>query len=383
MHVCENCFDSDLISDYIIQNGEEQIISFICSDCGNSSNYMLDKFEFRIILQKIIRIHFVHEYTHGLCASAQMMAKDEDDDISVFLPSRILYSLRDISYELFRIDYEPRFYDLLVDSTRDEDSEFNCEIDDEYWINMGRDWDGSSRIELKWSEFCENVKHKARYFDHKQYNRIDELSKLNQTFQTLSKRVTTTLYRARKANEEEKLSLIESNPKEELGIAGPNKAAHNRFSPSGIPYVYLSADDETILKEIRVILGDRVAIGEFSISNLNLVDLRMENVEIIRKNVFLDSCTPQLFCSAKTILGFLADITKEVKKEDNHLEYIPTQIVSEYIWSLGYDGFIFDSSLCQGTNYVLFKDTYDFVDYRIIEITEDYMNYLKILTKNP
>lgn len=36
-----------------------------------------------------------------------------------------------------------------------------------------------------------------------------------------------------------------------------------------------------------------------------------------------------------------------------NLNDVSTQIVSEYIWSLGYDGFIFDSSLCSGTNYVL------------------------------
>lgn len=368
MYVCENCFESDLIYNYITQNGQKQTVSFICSDCGKISVYKINKYDFKILLRKIIRKHFEHEYTHGLYGSAQMMADDEDDDISVFIPSRISYSLRDVCCELFKIDDESRFYDLLCESSRDTDSEFDCDIDDEYWINMGRDWDGSSRIELKWDEFCKNVKHKARYFDHTQYSRINELSKLEETFHTLSKSVTTTLFRARKANEEDKLSLIESNPKKELGIAGPNKAGHNRFSPSGIPYVYLSEDDETILKEIRVIPGDRVAIGKFSISNLNLVDLRKENVEIISKDIFHDKCTAQLLCSARTILDFLADITKEVSREDNHLEYIPTQIVSEYIWALGYDGFIFDSSLCCGTNYVLFKDTYDFVDCEIKQV---------------
>ena len=146
MHVCENCFDSDLISDYIIQNGEEQIISFICSDCENSSKYMLHRSEFRIILQKIIRIHFVHEYNHELCGRVQKMAKEEGDHISSFLTVK-LYNLREICYELFGIDNESRFYDLLVDTTWDEDSDFCCDSYERNWINMGRDWYGNSTIE--------------------------------------------------------------------------------------------------------------------------------------------------------------------------------------------------------------------------------------------
>lgn len=36
------------------------------------------------------------------------------------------------------------------------------------------------------------------------------------------------------------------------------------------------------------------------------------------------------------------------------IEYAPTQFISEYIKNLGYDGFVFQSSLGTGLNYVLF-----------------------------
>ena len=192
MYICENCFSSKLISDYIIKSGYKLKADFICKCCDNRSTYRIDKYDFRIKIQSIIRKHFEHEYTHGLCGSASMMAKDEDDDISVFLSSSITYSLRDICYELFQIDDETKFYELLSDSTWDSDSVFNCDSYEENWINIGRDWDGSSRIELNWDDFCRNVKHKARYFDHSQFNRINELSKLERTFNTLSKKVSKT-----------------------------------------------------------------------------------------------------------------------------------------------------------------------------------------------
>ena len=134
---------------------------------------------------------------------------------------------------------------------------------------------------------------------------------------------------------------------------------------------------KTIIKEIRATNEDRVAIGKFTIENLNLVDLRKEHIDSISKDIFDARCSAQLLCSAKTILEFLADITKEVKREDSHLEYIPTQLVSEYIRSLGFDGFIFDSSLCSGTNYVLFKNSYTFVEYQIMNITSSKPNFNK------
>lgn len=364
MYVCENCFDSNVINEHIIKVGKKFRADFVCEECKNRSRYRVDKSVLADDVRSAIKRHFFNDEQHGLYTSASMIAKDEDDDVSDILSS---YSIRDISYELFEIDDEKRFYELILDDP-DYDSLFTGSEYDEGWMNIGRDWDGSSFIELKWDDFCKNVKHKARFFDHAQFDRKEELSKLDETFTTLSTNVSKILYRARNANKDETQDKIIANPALELGIAPPIRAGHNRFSPSGIPYVYLSEDDETIIKEIRADVGDRVGIARFRIDNLNLVDLRKITLDTISKDLFNEKCTAQLKCSANTILDFLIDITKPINKEDNHLEYIPTQIVSEYIWSLGYDGFIFDSSLCGGTNYVLFSPYYSYVDYEIKQV---------------
>ena len=364
MYVCENCFDSDVINEHIIKVGKKFRADFVCEECKNRSRYRVDKSIFADDVRSAITRHFSNDVQHGLYTSALMMAKDEGDDASDIFDS---HNLMGISTDLFGIDYNEKFYKLILDDP-DYDSPFNGSEYDEGWMNIGRDWDGSSFIELKWKDFCENVKHKARFFDHAQFDRKVELSKLDETFSTLSINVSTILYRARNANKDETQDKIIANPALELGIAPPNRAGHNRFSPSGIPYVYLSEDDKTIIKEIRANDGDRVGIARFRIDNLNLVDLRKITLDTISKDLFNEKCTAQLKCSANTILDFLIDITKPINKEDNHLEYIPTQIVSEYIWSLGYNGFIFDSSLCSGTNYVLFKPSYSFVDYKIIQL---------------
>jgi hypothetical protein len=72
------------------------------------------------------------------------------------------------------------------------------------------------------------------------------------------------------------------------------------------------------------------------------------------------------------IREFLADISRPIDEDSQVLEYIPTQIMSEYIWSKGYDGFLFDSSVnINSTNIVLFEEKYQYKEhghYKIVDI---------------
>jgi len=365
MEVCENCFESESISHYIVEDGRKLEEETLCSFCEEESLYRLLVIDLRTKVQSIIRECYTHEHGHGLIGSAGMMMED-GDNIDDYLPCA--KDLKTVCYELFELDtINDKFYELLEDDY-DSDSEFDGDTYSEVWIAIGREWDGSSHIMLNWDEFCENVKHKARFFDHSSYSRIEELKKLDRTFDALSSTVSLTLYRARNANQTKTFKNINSDPSKELGIVPPQYAKHNRFSPVGIPYVYMSSDNETIVKEIRAKQGDTIGIGTFKIENLKLIDLRNQTLEEARTNPFSIHFTDEILCSSNLLKSFISDITKPVHDSDAHLDYIPTQIVSEYIWSLGYDGFIFDSSLCSGDNYVLFKDTYTYLSYEIKEV---------------
>ena len=70
--------------------------------------------------------------------------------------------------------------------------------------------------------------------------------------------------------------------------------------------------------------------------------------------------------------AFIKEITSPVddKKEDHSYEYVATQVIAEYIRSLGYDGICFNSSVGRGKSYVFFcgpnmeysSDGYDYID---------------------
>lgn len=368
MDICEKCFESTSISNHIINKGTKLNTAVKCIECKNNSSYRLNEFILKRDVQSIIRSFYEHEWDHGLVGSAGMIAREEGDDIGLFLPG--LMTLKDICYDLFKIDCDDKFYELLKDYDTDGESEFDQLPDEETWLNMGCRWEGSDDIGLEWGKFCENVKHGARFFDHQHYDRTKELSKLNKTFETLTTDTSTKLFRARKVESEAHIIDINNNPSKELGKAPKKLAGLNRFSPQGISYVYLAKEKETACKEIRLDLHESYAIAEFEIQNLKLIDFRIKNLESIRQDPFSEKHTAELRCSIRYIEDFIWKISQPVNDDEKYLDYIPTQIVSEYIWSLNYDGFIYDSSLCDGENYLLFDETYEFINHEVIDKLE-------------
>ena len=362
MDICEKCFDSTSVSQYIQEFGEVLDNSMRCENCNNFSKYRIAEFQLKEKIQNIILKLYSHEYEHGLVGSASMMM-EKGDNIDMFLP--MTKSLSDICYELFDIDDEI-FYNLLAQKHKDDCDYFNNQ-DDEVWINMGCDWADEHRIKTNWEKFSETVKYKTRFFDNKSYSRVNELSHLNSIFETLTSIFDTEIYRARECNLSETHDKIKENPSSQLGKAPSEYAGYNRFSPAGISYVYLADKDNIAIKEIRARDRDKVAVGKFEISNLELIDLRKETLESIIKNPFSESFSAEIFCNVKLLQNFVEDISQEVNESDKLIDYIPTQILAEYIRSLGYEGFIFDSSLCDGYNYLLFDDDkLKFINYTII-----------------
>ncbi len=91
-------------------------------------------------------------------------------------------------------------------------------------------------------------------------------------------------------------------------------------------------------------------------------------------NYFSGSFNGKFYCIDHFIREFLTDISRPISEDNQLLEYIPTQIMSEYIWSKGYDGFLFDSSVnTNGTNIVLFEEKYQYKEhnqYKILGVEE-------------
>jgi hypothetical protein len=129
-----------------------------------------------------------------------------------------------------------------------------------------------------------------------------------------------------------------------------------RANPSGIPYLYLSDNSDTVLYEIRAAYLDEVSIGTFEVkANLTQPVLIADFTE--SSTIFHPSRIGDKIKATLLKQKISADLSKPMRRYDSELEYIPTQFICEFIKIYtGVNGIKFRSSLhVAGNNFVIFE----------------------------
>lgn len=368
--ICNYCFENEELNEYIKEQGSKATHSYQCPECKSSEDdmYILAKVDLAKKLQKIILSLYEHDNDLGMMHFAEKNICEDGEDPNSYAQLQNLYS---VCYELFEDD--TKLSELIASHRNIKDiqqggDDLFSDTYSEVWKE--KCWWDDERFGLsQWQTFCENVKHKARYFNHNDFSVTDFLEKFKLALEKIDHSENLTIFRARKINSLEEEITIKSNPTCELGKVPIKFAQNNRFSPIGISYGYFATDSTTAIKEIRAKREDEVAIGEFTITNeLKLIDFRFQTMKE-KVSVFNDDLDLSLYCQQRFIKDFLEDISKPIKDSDQQLEYVPTQIMAEFIWYLEYDGFLFDSSQQKGgVNLVIFENKYFFENYEIIKL---------------
>ena len=143
-----------------------------------------------------------------------------------------------------------------------------------------------------------------------------------------------------------------------------------RVNPEGIGVLYLSTDEKTVLNETRVTAYDYVTIGEFKSKKvLKVVNLS----EISRISPFLYEDDFERYALNRQVFQEMAsEIAKPVRRNDSPLEYLPTQYISEFVKSQGYDGVEYESTLRKGgINIALFDESVvECISVKTIEVID-------------
>jgi hypothetical protein len=135
--------------------------------------------------------------------------------------------------------------------------------------------------------------------------------------------------------------------KDQISAPPPPKTQSARLSRAGISYVYLASEKNTAIAEIRPNPGHFVSIGKFKLTKrLKFADFRtisimnfFESEHDIENFIFLNNINKK----------FSIPITPEKREE-----YLFTQFITEVIRQAGFTGVIFDSSVGDGYNVVVF-----------------------------
>ena len=151
----------------------------------------------------------------------------------------------------------------------------------------------------------------------------------------------------------------------DLGTPPKRKASTNRMSPSGIAMFYGAFDAKTAIAEVCSDPTDdalMVTSAPFVLRKpMRVIDLTaVPPVPSVFDRQRAEQRVPSLF-----LRGFVRDFVKPVKKDGReHIEYVPTQIVTEYVRRVFRDrsgekvhGIIYPSSVEDGLSCVLFLES--------------------------
>ena len=200
-----------------------------------------------------------------------------------------------------------------------------------------------------WDNFVEEIKYRNRFHNH--YINTDVLF----TFLRCAMKTYKTdsvFFRARICPSETGFL------KNEMGPPPVGKSNSGRVNPSGIQTLYLSDSPETTLYEIRAGIYDYVSVGRFVLNeNIDVINL----ADIDKISPFIGVQYGFDFTQYAINIEHLKMIGMEIAKplrNDNSLDYLPTQYISDYIKSKDYDGIEYISTMHpQGVNLAVFDQT--------------------------
>jgi len=199
-----------------------------------------------------------------------------------------------------------------------------------------------------WTELTETIKSKARFFG-KVHTILDELlGDIRTLVSGAAIRQLTAddrIFRARRENAIKEADKVFESPATELTAPPRERARSGRMNAVGIRVFYGALREEIAVAEVRPPVGSRVVVGSFvptrTLQVLDLAALRWPRE-------YADIFSPNFDTLSKKLI-FLSNLQDEISRPiqpyDEELEYVPTQVVSEYLANvIGLDGIAYKSA---------------------------------------
>lgn len=239
------------------------------------------------------------------------------------------------------------------------------------WVDApDGDWMGSyrhERLHWSWNSFSDAVKYRSRFHFHVS-NRVrhwgDDLVGIHEMLPFLG-RLMRQHRMVRKLSADlvlhrVRLGLHPTN-EAELGPPPIEMVGAGRMNPAGIPYFYLACNEKTALAETRAKPNEPATISAWAPNReINVIDLTKFPM---CPSVFSEK--RREYDLVQFLYAFVEEISKPIEHDGReHIEYIPTQVVSEYFsqaFQYGggkrVDGLMYPSSVIGGgKNLVIFPN---------------------------
>ena len=209
---------------------------------------------------------------------------------------------------------------------------------DQSYIHLQPDTYYHSNI---WNRFCTSIVHDRRFFNVEAKELIAEIfdgihfqrdhQKHSPVHLINPGEDEATFFRAREANDAEKRWKLLANPEEELGPPPERLRRAGRTNPAGVCACYCAYDIATCVAELRPVVGSVVVAAKFElVRSIYVLDTTLFEAPIQTISPFHKNHITRMAQWA-FMQGFMHEIAKPVAPDDEHIDYIPTQAVAEYL----------------------------------------------------
>ena len=192
-----------------------------------------------------------------------------------------------------------------------------------------------------WERFCQSVLHSQRFFNADAKALIAQLfenvdsqrnnQKQSPIYEIRPGDQQSAFYRARVVAGQDQAKKFSSDPSGQLGVPPERLRRANRMNPAGIACFYGAFEIDTCIAEIRPPVGGVVAAGRFELTRpVFVLDMTKFEAPIRPMSIFEKAYFEKLKQWA-FMQNFMEKIAKPVLPSDEHLDYIPTQAVAEYL----------------------------------------------------
>lgn len=199
--------------------------------------------------------------------------------------------------------------------------------------------ENNSKLSLSWEKFSNEIKTVNRFHI---VNTLD-LEKLETLFKAFAKdyRKGEKFYRAR-INE-----TTNKYKKSEMGRPPIDLAKSGRANPNGISYLYIATDVITTIYEVRAIKLDNVTVGTFLLNDdIKVINLSRSSFDVLYSSE--QDILEDVMLNISFIDNLEDELSKPRRRFDSELDYLPTQYISEFVKSIGFDGIEYKSSIAKG-----------------------------------
>lgn len=211
--------------------------------------------------------------------------------------------------------------------------------DDQAYVPLRLDgW----RHDARWRRFRKAILHHQRFFNDRAkvflaeiFDGIQNQSDIDDkpAFYNLEPGEEPLFYRARVVADEKAFRAIQEDPASLMGSPPPGLRRAGRMNAAGIAVFYGATEKETAIAELRPAVGSLISLAAFRVHRpIHVLDLTRftragRQLDIFAKNQMVRA-TQWAFMQS-----FATEISQPILPGDEHLEYVPAQVVAEYLTS--------------------------------------------------